>query len=88
MDEPIDVRRKRLRFRSWYRGTKEIELMLGRFADAHLDRLTPEQLDGYEALLANPDPDLYQWINGEKPAPASCDGGVLKLLRNFTYQSR
>ncbi len=88
MDEPIDVRRKRLRFRSWHRGTRELELMLGRFADAHLGRLAPDQLDRYEALLANPDPDIYQWISGEESAPAAFDGEVLELLKNFKYQAR
>ncbi len=85
MDEPIEVRRKRLRFRSWHRGTRELELMLGRFADAHLGDLAHDQLDGYETLLANPDPDIYQWLSGEKPAPAALDDGLMNLLKNFKY---
>ncbi len=87
MDEPIEVRRKRLRFRSWHRGTRELELMLGRFADAHLGDLAPGQLDGYEALLANPDPDIYQWLSGEKLAPAALDDGLMNLLKNFKYHA-
>ncbi len=87
MDEPIEVRRKRLRFRSWHRGTRELELMLGRFADSHLDRLSPDQLDGYEDLLANPDPDIYQWLSGEKPPPGTFDGDLIKLLQNFKYHA-
>ncbi len=87
MDEPIEVRRKRLRFRSWHRGTRELELMLGRFADAHLGDLAPDQLDGYEALLANPDPDIYQWLSGEKPAPAALDGRLMNLLMSFKYHA-
>ena len=87
MDEPIEVRRKRLRFRSWHRGTRELELMLGRFADAHLDDLAPNQLDGYETLLANPDPDIYQWLSGGKPVPAALDDDLTILLKNFKYHA-
>jgi antitoxin CptB len=87
MDEPIEVRRKRLRFRSWHRGTRELELMLGRFADAHLGDLAPDQLDGYETLLANPDPDIYQWLSGGKPAPAALDDDLMILLKNFKYHA-
>ncbi len=87
MDEPIEVRRKRLRFRSWHRGTRELELMLGRFADAHLGDLAPDQLDGYETLLANPDPDIYQWLSGAKPAPVALDDGLMDLLKNFKYHA-
>ena len=54
MGETIEVRRKRLRYQSCHRGTKEIDLMLGRFTDTMLAQLTAEQLDRYETLLANP----------------------------------
>ncbi|MGH6916010.1 MAG: succinate dehydrogenase assembly factor 2, partial [Geminicoccales bacterium] len=57
-----DARRKRLRYRAWHRGTKEMDLLLGRFADAQLAGMTPAQLDAFEALLCESDPDLYDWI--------------------------
>ena len=82
MDETIDVRRKRLRFRCWHRGTRELDLILGRFADAELANLTPDQLDRYEALLANPDPDIYAWIIGTRPVPAAFDTDVMGLLKS------
>src|SRR5689334_16095654 len=49
MTEPMDIRRKRLLFRSWHRGTKEADLLLGSFAERHLAAFTPEQVDRYEA---------------------------------------
>ena len=61
---PPDVRRKRLRFRSWHRGTKEIDLLLGTFADRHLADFSDEQLAAYEALMLESDPDLFEWITG------------------------
>ncbi|MDX2027333.1 MAG: succinate dehydrogenase assembly factor 2 [Alphaproteobacteria bacterium] len=78
MDE--DKHRERLRFRSWHRGTREMDLLLGSFADVHLHGFTPEQLDDYEKLLTESDPDLYNWITGAEPVPAAQDSDVMRLL--------
>ena len=86
MDEIIGLRRKRLRYRCSHRGTRELDLILARFAEAHLARLTADQLDRFEALLANPDPDIYGWISGGEPVPAAFDSDVMKLLKSFMYQ--
>ncbi len=83
MPETDHIRRKRLRFRSWHRGTRELDFMLGRFADRHLDSLTPDQLDRYEALIDQPDPDIYRWVSGSEPPPAIHDNDVMKLIRNI-----
>lgn len=63
-------RLKRLAMRSWRRGTKEMDLILGPYADAHLARMDDAALDLYEALLAENDQDLYQWVSGQVPVPA------------------
>jgi antitoxin CptB len=55
----LDERRKRLLFRCWHRGTREMDLILGRFADAEIADLTDEELDQFEHLIEVPDPDLY-----------------------------
>ena len=86
MDETIDLRRKRLRYRCSHRGTRELDLILARFAETHLSRLEADQLDLLEALLANPDPDIYGWISGGEPVPAAFDSDLMKLLKNFMYQ--
>ncbi len=80
-----DKRRARLRFRSWHRGTREMDLLLGSFADAHLHAFTPEQLDCYEALLQESDPDLYDWITGKEIANDPHNNDVMKLLRSHQY---
>lgn len=80
-----DKRRERLRFRSWHRGTREMDLLLGSFADAHLYAFTPEQLDRYEALLLESDPDLYDWITGKEIANDPHNNDVMKLLRAHRY---
>jgi antitoxin CptB len=63
------TRLKRLRLRSWRRGIREMDLILGRYADAHLGRLDPAGLDAYEALLDEADPDLYLWVSNPGRAP-------------------
>lgn len=63
-------RLKRLHMRSWRRGTKEMDLILGPYADAHLAAMSDGDLSEYDMLLAQDDQDLYPWITGAAPAPA------------------
>lgn len=69
MSETEVSRLKRLAMRSWRRGTKEMDLILGPYADARLAAMTPEVLDRYEALLAENDQDIYPWMTGATAAP-------------------
>ena len=66
----LDDRRKRLLFRCWHRGTREMDLILGRFADAEIDTLSDDELAQLERLIEVPDPDLYAALSGNAaPAP-------------------
>ena len=76
MDEARDTRLKRLRLRSWRRGMKEMDLILGRFADERLADLSAEALDNHEHLMGAPDQDLYRWITGAEPAPAEYEAAL------------
>lgn len=69
MTETAEHRLKRLSMRSHRRGTKEMDIILGRFADDRLDGLAPDRLDLYEALLEENDQDLYQWVTRQERAP-------------------
>ncbi|WP_225768458.1 succinate dehydrogenase assembly factor 2 [Inquilinus sp. Marseille-Q2685] len=75
--------RRRLRFRSWHRGTREADLLLGGFADAVLDRLDADQLARYGDLLENNDPDLWDWVTERVPVPADSDSDVMRLLIDY-----
>ena len=77
--ESLENRRKRLRFRSWHRGTREMDLLMGSFADAHVGGFDHAMLDRFEALLELGDPDLYDWMSGREPVPAE-SGGRVNLL--------
>lgn len=81
--EDIDIRRKRLIYRSWHRGTREMDLILGRFADKHVGTFSDAELDQYESVLTCSDPDLYNWITGREAAPASHAGPVFTRLKAF-----
>jgi antitoxin CptB len=68
--ETPEARLKRMTMRSWRRGTKEMDMILGPFADARLATLDPDRLALFDALLGENDQDIYPWITGAEPAPA------------------
>ncbi len=69
MTDMAKVRLKRMTMRSWRRGTKEMDLILGPFADARLDALSPDDLDLYEILLEENDQDLIGFVLGQTAPP-------------------
>ncbi|PZQ48906.1 MAG: succinate dehydrogenase assembly factor 2 [Micavibrio aeruginosavorus] len=83
--EELDNRRKRLIFRSWHRGTREMDLIMGTFAETHVPSMDVVALDMYEELLHTPDPDVYDWLSGQKPVPANMINPVLEKLLCHDY---
>lgn len=69
MTEDAETRLKRLKIRSWRRGTREMDLILGDFFDSLGATLSPGDLDLYEALLSENDHDIYAWVTGRETAP-------------------
>lgn len=67
--ETHEIRLKRLKIRSWRRGMKEMDLLLGPFSDGPIAALDSAELDAYEALLEENDQDLFRWFSGVTPAP-------------------
>ena len=78
--EELSMRRRRLRYRAWHRGTKEMDLVLGPFADAHLERLDTPELDRLEALMDEEDTDLLKWVMGQEPVPPDADAALLHTI--------
>lgn len=79
--EDIEIRRKRLIYRSWHRGTREMDLILGSFADKNVAGFSPAELGEFENLLQLQDPDLYNWITGAEPVPANINSDLLEKLK-------
>ena len=76
----LDARRRRALFRAWHRGMREMDLIMGRFADAEIAHLSEAELDTFEALLDVPDQEAYAWLTGEAPVPAAYDSDLLRKL--------
>jgi antitoxin CptB len=83
--EDIETRRKRLYFRSWHRGIKEADILLGNFADKHINSLTVAQLDSYEDLILEQDVDIISWITCNSEPPERFDTDVMKMLQKLDY---
>lgn len=79
----LDDRRKRLLFRCWHRGTREMDLILGRFADAEIADLSERELGELERLLEMPDPDLYAALSGDNPLPPPGAGALFDRIKAF-----
>ncbi len=79
----LSPRRKQIFYRARHRGFKEADLIVGGFAAAYIEQLSEDELNAFEALLAFPDQDLYEWIIGRRPAPANVHGPVFDKLQQF-----
>ena len=81
---PLDAQRRRLHILAWRRGFREIDLILGRFADQHLEGMTPARLEAFNRLLLRPDRDLYPWLVGAADIPPDDpDYKLLVEIRRF-----
>jgi antitoxin CptB len=84
----LDDRRKRLLFRCWHRGTREMDLILGRFADAEVANLGDHELAELERLIEIPDPDLYAALTGDRPLAAEDTGPLFERIKSFRVVDR
>jgi antitoxin CptB len=83
----LDARRRRILTRAWRRGMRETDLILGRFADAHLAELLEEELSEFERLLDVRDQDLLGWITGEFATPPEYDTPFFRRLYAFHWNA-
>ena len=84
--EGLDERRKRLKFRLWHRGIREMDLVLGGFADAELGGLKDSELTEVEGWLDVPDQQMFAWVNGAEAVPDEVDTPSFRKLRTFHTQ--
>jgi antitoxin CptB len=81
--EGLDARRRQLLFRAWHRGLREVDLIMGRFADFAVARLSQSELGELERLLEVPDRELLAWVIGEVEVPSAYDTALFRRLRDF-----
>jgi len=79
----LDPRRRKILFRAWHRGMREMDLIMGRFADAQIGTLSEAELDEFERLIEVLDRDLLSWVTGEAEVPENYDSDVFRRLKAF-----
>ena len=83
----LDERRRKLKFRAWRRGFREMDLLMGSFADAHIAALDDADLSEFERLLATPDWEVYAWLIGQKAVPNNFESALLTRMMEFRYEA-
>ena len=87
-ENPLEIRRKRLHFRSLRRGFREVDLVFGTFAAAELAGLGAAEMDQLEALLDVPDQEIWLWLQDKLPTPAQFDTPVFARLKALCHRDR
>lgn len=77
-NEELNAYRRKLKFRAWHRGTREMDLLMGSFADRHVMAMDFEALADFEILLSCNDPDLYNWVTKQANPPANLHSEILE----------
>lgn len=86
--EGLDPRRKRILFRAWHRGIREMDLLLGRYAETMIETLSETELGAFEQLIALDDHDLYGWLTDREPVPPEHDGAIFRAVKAFHTHSK
>ena len=82
--EDHKTRLKRLRMRSWHRGIKEMDLILGGFADDEMSKLSLEELNEHELMMSENDHDLYNWVSGKSEVPPELLSAINRITTYFS----
>ncbi|ANM10582.1 MULTISPECIES: FAD assembly factor SdhE [unclassified Rhizobium] len=80
----LDPRRRRILFRCWHRGIREMDLVFGQFAEAEIATLSEAELDEFETIMAEEDNDLVRWIMGTWPVPERFKTPIFARLAAYT----
>ena len=86
--EGLDPRRRKLLFMCWHRGIREMDLIMGRFADENIAQLSEDEVAELERLAEQPDQNLLGWFTGEFVTPAEFDTPLFRKIRAFNMRPR
>ncbi|UNE53447.1 FAD assembly factor SdhE [Bartonella machadoae] len=81
-ENQLDARRRRLVFRAWHRGIREMDLIFGHYVNAHIVGMSDETVSKLEYILSFDDRDLLRWITGEISPPCEIDGSFFRDIIN------
>lgn len=83
--QDIEIYKKKLMFRAWHRGMKELDLLMGTFAQNELKNLQGDELAQFERLIDSEDNDLLNYFNGKQAVPDSLAGSVFERIKAQTF---
>jgi len=83
MGAALDARRRRLIFRAWHRGIREMDLVLGQYVDAHINKMTNKDIEELEYIMSFEDRDLFSWVIGEVKTPVTVDTPLFRDILAF-----
>ncbi len=83
MEDELNIRRRRVRWRAKHRGTKEMDVLLGRYADSAVDEMSGAALDEFEQFVALADPELQRWLLDGVSAKGSQFADLVGKVRLF-----
>ena len=83
----LDERRRKLKFRAWRRGFREMDLLMGSFADAHIAQMDDAELSEFERLLSTPDWEVYACLIGQKTVPGNYESDLLTRMMTYRYEA-
>ena len=86
MSEPLDIRKRKLKFRACHRGIREMDILFTVFVREHLDDLSVEECDQLEILLEESDHDILLWMSGNNPTPEAFENSVIEKLRTIALK--
>ncbi|MGE7370980.1 succinate dehydrogenase assembly factor 2 [Neorhizobium sp. NPDC001467] len=79
----LDPRRRRILYRCWHRGIREMDLVFGQFAEEQISSLSDAELDAFEIIMAEEDADLNSWITGSVPVPERYRTPLFERLASY-----
>lgn len=83
----LPLRQRKALYRAWHRGTREMDLILGGFADGEISTMDDTELGEFELLLDQPDTEFMKWLTGELDVPPSLDTGLFRRIKAFRPMS-
>lgn len=84
-DDALELRKRRLMYRSTYTGTKETDIILSRFAEQNLPSFDLRQVELFEHMLTAGDPEIMAWVVRGKPVPPEFDNEISRMLVRFDF---
>ena len=87
MTNNIEIRRRRLKYRTSHTGTKETDILLGSFVEVFIESLDESEIQDFEDLLnIGNDPLVFNWIVSRESAPKEFDTPLLKKIQNHVVE--